>query len=539
MNAAAVPDLPAATRPKVNKWLVTISVSFGTLMGAIDASIVNVALTHIRGTVGATVEEITWISTGFAIATILVMPLTAFLGRLFGQKRVYLASLVLFLIGSALCGLARSLETLVLFRVIQGFGAGALQPTEQAILRQTFPPKEQGMAMALFALAILIGPAVGPTLGGYIVDHYAWPWIFYINIPVGLLGLVMVISFVHEPEDILEANRKASVEVRKHMDWAGIALLAVGLGTLQYVLEEGNRNDWFQSRQIVGLAVVAAIAIAAFIIRETTAVRPAVDVSLFKDPVFLSGTLVGSLMFAMLMSLTFLLPVFMQELLGFTAMQSGLALMPRTLVMMVFIPLVGRNYNRINPQVLISLGVAAFVISAYMMSHYTLNTTASGVVAALMVQGLGFAFLMVPINTLALGNIPRHKLTDATGLNSLLRQIGGSIGIALFATLLSRSAVHSRASVADHLVSSDPAVLARLAGTQAALMQRGLDAASAQALAMRSLQGTVIQQGMVIAFEHLFFVAGLCFLLVIPFIFFLRRPAAAQPAPAAEMHVEL
>jgi DHA2 family multidrug resistance protein len=543
MNATALPAVVIpVTRPKVNKWLVTISVSFGTLMGTIDASIVNVALTHIRGTVGATVEEITWISTGFAIATILVMPLTAFLGRLFGQKRVYLASLVLFLVGSALCGLARSLETLVLFRVIQGFGAGALQPTEQAILRQTFPPKEQGMAMALFALAILIGPAVGPTLGGYIVDHYAWPWIFYINLPVGILGLIMVVSFVHEPEDILEANRKAAVEVRKHMDWAGIALLAVGLGTLQYVLEEGNRNDWFQSRQIVGLSVLAVVTIAAFFIRETTAVRPAVDVSLFRDPVFLSGTLVSALMFAMLMSLTFLLPVFMQELLGFTAMQSGLALMPRTLVMMLFIPLVGRNYNRLNPQLLIAMGVGTFVISAMMMSHYTLATTASGVVAALMVQGLGFAFLMVPINTLALSNIPRHKMTDATGLNSLMRQIGGSIGIALFATLLSRSAVQSRASVGAHLVMSDPNVQNRLAAVQSGLMARGLDAASAQAVAMQSLAGSVMQQGMVIAFEHLFFVAGLCFLLVTPFIFFLRRPATTAPSAApspSEMHVEV
>lgn len=526
--------------PKTNKWLVTVSVSFGTLMGAIDASIVNVALTHIRGTVGATVEEITWISTGFAVATILVMPLTAFLGRLFGQKRVYLASLVLFLVGSALCGLARSLEALVIFRVIQGFGAGALQPTEQAILRQTFPPKEQGMAMALFALAILVGPAVGPTLGGWIVDHYAWPWIFYINLPVGILGLVMVVTFVHEPPDILEANRKAAATVRKNLDWQGIALLAVGLGALQYVLEEGNRNDWFDSRKITLTALVALVALAGFVIRERTAVSPAVDISLFKDPVFASGTIVGGLMFAMLMSLTFLLPVFMQELLGFTAMQSGLSLMPRTLVMMLLIPIVGRIYNRVSPQGLVVVGVAAFVTSAWMMAHYTLNTTASGVMAALLVQGIGFSCLMVPLNTLALANIPRHKLTDATGLNSLLRQIGGSIGLAVFATMLSRNGVMARAAVGEHLQMTDAAVNARLNLIAGGLASRGMDPGSAQAAAMRMMGGLVARQGMVIAFERLFMLAGLCFLVVLPLVFFLRRPGTVPAAtPPAEVHVEM
>src|SRR5580658_1737619 len=218
-GVAAFPSsLPA--RPKVNKWLVTVSVTFGTLMGAIDASIVNVAIPHIRGAVGATVEEITWVSTGFALATVLVMPLTAFLGRLFGQKRVYLSCLIIFIAGSALCGMARSLPMLVAFRVVQGFGAGALQPTEQAILRQTFPPKEQGMAMAVFAMAVMIGPALGPTLGGYIVDHYSWPWIFYINVPVGAVAVFMVTRFVQEADDIRQANLKAAAEQRKNMDWA-------------------------------------------------------------------------------------------------------------------------------------------------------------------------------------------------------------------------------------------------------------------------------------------------------------------------------
>jgi DHA2 family multidrug resistance protein len=542
MSALETPRAePTPARPPVNKWLVTLSITFGTLMGTIDASIVNVAISHIRGTVGATVEEITWISTGFAMATVLVMPLTAFLGRLFGPKRIYLASLVLFLVGSVLCGLARSLEALIIFRIVQGFGAGALQPTEQAILRQTFPPAEQGMAMAVFALAILIGPAIGPTLGGYIVDHYAWPWIFFINVPVGILGFFMVSSFVHEPEDIRAANRIAAEAQRKNMDWWGIGLMAVGLGTLQYVLEEGNREGWFESPLISGLALFAALALAAWVIRELTAPVPAVDFRLFKDPAFASGTLVGGLMFAMLMSLTFLLPLFMQELLGFTAMQSGLALMPRTLVMMVFIPVMGRLYNRLPARLVVSAGVLTFVFSAWQMSHYTLQTTSEGVIAALLVQGFAFSLLMVPLNTLALASIPRHKLTDATGLNSLVRQIGGSIGLAVFATILQRSTVRASAAVRAHVAAVDPDVQLRVAAIKAGLISRGIDATTATGMADGMLAGQVARQGAVLAFEHIFLLAGICFLAVVPFAYFLKPPkvAAVHGPPPEPMHVEV
>ncbi|HEV7920078.1 MAG TPA: DHA2 family efflux MFS transporter permease subunit, partial [Thermoanaerobaculia bacterium] len=327
MNGTALP----AQRKPVNKWLVTVSITFGTLMGAIDASIVNVAVPHLTGALGVTVEQITWVTTGFVIATVMVMPLTGFLARLFGQKRVYLASLVLFILGSALCGLAHTLPLLVFFRILQGLGAGALQPTEQAILRQTFPPHEQGMAMALFGMAVVLGPAFGPTLGGYIVDNYSWPWIFFINVPIGVLSVLMVTKFVHEPEDVREALHKAAEAQRKNMDWSGIALLVLGLGAMQYVLEEGGRNDWFASGEIQIITLMAIVSLAALLIRELSAPVPAVDLTLFKDVVFASGTIIGAVMFAMLMAITFLLPLFMQTLLGFTATQSGIALMPRSL----------------------------------------------------------------------------------------------------------------------------------------------------------------------------------------------------------------
>lgn len=536
------PALPAAfAPPRTNKWLVALSVTFGTLMGTIDASIVNVAISHIRGTVGATVEEITWISTGFAIATVLVMPLTAFLGRLFGQKRVYLVALGLFVVGSVLCGFARSLETLVAFRVIQGLGAGALQPTEQAILRQTFPPKEQGMAMALFAMAIMIGPAFGPTLGGWIVDSYPWPWIFFINVPVGILGITMVTSFVEEPADVRAAALATADKQRKNIDWVGISLMAVGLGMLQYVLEEGNRNDWFDSQLIVGLTVGSVVLLAAFVIRELTAPVPAVDLSLFKDTVFLSGTLIGSMMFAMLMSVTFLLPLFMQEMLGFSATQSGLALMPRTLVMMVFTPMVGRLYNRIDPRLAVGAGIIAVGLSTWMMSHYTLDTSVNGVIAALAVQGIGFSLLFVPLNTMALAQIPRVKMADATGINSLFRQVGGSIGLAIFATILSRDLVRAKAALAAHVTNLDPNVADRVTGIKAGLIARGLDAATASGASQQMMAFIVARQAAVLAYEKIFLTAGICFAAVLPLVYFLKRPkdVPASTPPAEAAHIEM
>ncbi|HEY4222626.1 MAG TPA: DHA2 family efflux MFS transporter permease subunit, partial [Myxococcota bacterium] len=288
-------------RPKVNKWIVALSVSFGSLMATIDSSIVNVALPHIRGAVGATLTEITAISTGYIIATVLVMPLTGFLGAFFGQKRVYLVSLFLFIIGSALCGTAHSLGALVLYRVVQGFGAGSLQPTQQAILRQTFPPEEQGMAMAMFAMVIMVGPALGPPLGGWLTDTYSWPWIFYVNLPIGILGIVMVWRFVHEPEDVLIENKKRADLMRANLDITGLVLMAIAIGTMQYVFEEGPSHDWFDSKLICGVLFVCLSCTLAFIVNELTVPVPAVNLRLFADKTFASGTIIGGVMFAMLM----------------------------------------------------------------------------------------------------------------------------------------------------------------------------------------------------------------------------------------------
>ncbi|MGH9887158.1 MAG: DHA2 family efflux MFS transporter permease subunit, partial [bacterium] len=288
--AAAVPLTPAAVPRQVGKWTVAVSIALGSVMATIDTSIVNVAMPQIRGELGASLQEITWVTTAYLIAMVLVMPLTGFLGSFFGQKRVYIASLVLFTIGSVLCGTARSLEMLVLWRIVQGIGGGALQPTQQAILRQTFPPAEQGMAMAVFSMVIMVGPAVGPVLGGWITDDYSWPWIFFVNLPVGILGTWLTFRNVIEPADVLAANRAKAAVARKNLDWAGIALMAVAIGALQYVLEEGPSEDWFDSTHIVIGTYIAAVGLVAFVIRELTATAPVIDLRMFRDPTFASGT---------------------------------------------------------------------------------------------------------------------------------------------------------------------------------------------------------------------------------------------------------
>jgi DHA2 family multidrug resistance protein len=523
MTAAALPGFVAPTRPApVNKWVVAVSIAFGSLMAAIDSSIVNVALPEIRGTVGATVEEITWVSTAYIVATVLVMPLTGFLGSFFGQKRVYVASLALFVVGSALCGVARTLPMLVLYRAIQGFGAGALQPTQQAILRQTFPPEEQGMAMAMFALVIMVGPAVGPTLGGWLVDNYSWPWIFYINLPVGVVGTLMTLRFVHEPEDVLRANRARAEVARKNLDVAGIVLMCVGVSTLQYVLEEGQRDDWFESPLITACSFVAATSLVAFVIRELTAEAPVVNLRLFRDRTFASATVIGGVMYAMLMGSMFLLPVFMQELLGFDATQSGLTLMPRTLAMMLVTPLIGRLYNRIPPALIVGLGAVLFVIGSYELSHITLMSGSANIIVPLIITGFGFACLFIPLTTAALTFVPRAQLADAAGLNSFVRQIGGSFGLTIFATLLSNFTKRATASVSWHLTELRPDVVGRVHQLAAALGARGLGPVEAKQAALRALAGSAAQQGAVLGFEKTFLLQGVTFLVVLPLLFFLR-----------------
>ncbi len=531
MTARGVASAVGFRRPD-NKWLVAASVSFGAIMATIDISIVNVALPQIRGSIGATIDQMTALATSFAIAQVIVMPLTAFLGRFFGQKRVYLFCLGLFVVGSMLCGLAHTLGELIAARALQGLGAGALQPSQMAILRQTFPPREQGMAMAFVGMVIVIGPAAGPTLGGWIVDNWSWPWIFFINLPVGILGISMVSRFVHEPEDIRAANKAQAAVMRRALDWQGIVLMSVGLASLQFVLQEGDRLDWFESRLVTVAVVTAVLTLAGFVAKELSAPAPAVLLRLFRDPVFASSTVIGSIMFANLMANMFLLPVFMQELLGFTALKSGLALVPRALIMLVVTPIVGRIYNHVSPRLLVAIGVTCVAIGSLQMGGFTLETSEAGIVATLLLQGVGFSCLFVPLTTVALSHIERTKLTDASGLNSLLRQFGGSAGLAIYGTMLEQAQIRAHAHLAEHVTAFRPEALHRLDAITAALFARGMDPVSARQAALQALDGTVQLQGSVIAFERIFVLTGYSMLAMLPLTLLLRDRTREEAAAA-------
>jgi DHA2 family multidrug resistance protein len=535
MNTA-ITTFPAPAQP-VNKWLVAISIAFGSLMATIDSSIVNVALPNIRGELGASLQEITWISTGYMVAMVLVMPLTGFLGGFFGQKRVYLLSMFVFVAASAMCGTAHSLGALVLWRVIQGMGGGALQPSQQAILRQTFPPEEQGMAMALFSMVIMIGPAVGPVLGGWITDNYSWPWIFYINLPVGIIGIMMTAQNVQEPEDVRIAMRARAEIARKNLDIAGIVLMAIGVASLQYLFEEGSQKDWFESLEIRIALFVAVLSLVAFVIRELTATAPVVNLRLFKDATFASSTLIAFIMFGMLMGSMFLLPVFAQESLHYTATLSGIVLMPRTLAMMAMSPFVGRIYNHVQPRIVVGVGVLLFAVGSYQLSEITLDTSATQLILPLVVTGAAFACLFVPLTTAALSNVERHQMADAAGLNSFVRQIGGSIGLTIFATMFTNYATEAAHGIAPNITLLRPEVAQHLAHVQGWLLAHGIDLSAAKMMSGKVIGGAMYRQAYVLSFDRVFIFQGILFLVVLPILYFLKVKRTGQPAE--KIHIDL
>lgn len=519
-SAAAVPPAGSDSAPrKVHPTLVTVAVSLGSLMGALDMSIVNVALPYIRANLGATFTEIAWISTAYIIAMVIVMPITAWLSLTFGRKRVYMFSLALFTGASFLCGAAGSLAGLVLFRTLQGLGAGVLQPTQQAILRETYPPQKQAMAMGLFGIAVMIGPAVGPTLGGWITDNYNWPWIFYINVPIGILALWLVDLFIHDPEYFRAQKGKAGV------DGVGICLLAVGLAALQTVLEEGDRYEWFESNLILALSVIASAALAVFIWWELRVEKPAVDLRILKNASFATGTFIGGILGVSLFASMFLLPLFMQELLGYPATDSGIALMPRALVMILFMPVAGTLYNRLGPKLMIGTGLVIAGIAPVLMGRFTLDTAGMQLAWPQVLQGLGFTFIFVALSTTALAGIEKQRLTSATGLYNLVRQLGGSFGTAIFATLLTRYQQASRAVLVQHLTPYNREFTERFEVVRSALVSQGVNAWDARMKALKLFEGMVEQQAAVLAFERAFMLIGILFLLCLPLVLLLKTPA--------------
>jgi DHA2 family multidrug resistance protein len=518
--SAAAPPLENADiwRPAVNPWVIAITVTLATFMEVLDTSIANVALPHIAGSLSAGQDESTWVLTSYLVSNAIVLPLSGWLSSIMGRKNFYMSCVALFTVSSFLCGLAPNLATLIVCRVLQGAGGGGLQPSEQAILADTFPPAKRGMAFAVYGVAVVTAPAIGPTLGGWITDNFTWRWIFFINIPVGIISILLTSRLIQDPPYL--RRRKLS---ETKIDYIGLGFVALGLGTLQVVLDKGQRDDWFESHFIVILSLICAASLIFVVIWEWRHKDPIIDLHLFRDRTFgISNFLMFMLGFALLGS-TLLLPLFMQTLLGYTAEQSGLALMPGGLTIMLLLPLVGFLLSRYSPRWLLVFGLVMLSGSLFHMTSFDLNIDFRTAAMARVFQAAGMAFLFVPINTAAYAFLPREKNNAASGLMNLARNIGGSVGISLVTTMLDRRTQVHMNDLSSHLSASNPAFQSMLQGATQAMRVHGASAAFATQQAYALIEGTVQRQATMLAYIDDFRLLGWAILAMIPMVFLMKR----------------
>ena len=505
-------------KPSFNPWLIAAAVMLATFMEVLDTSVANVALPHIGGNLSASTNESTWVLTSYLVSNAIILPAAGWLSSFFGRKRFLLACIVIFTLSSALCGAASSLGMLVFARILQGAGGGALQPIAQAVLLESFPKEKRGQAMAVFGMGIVVAPIIGPTMGGWITDNYSWRWIFYINVPVGILAMLMANAFIEDPPYI--RSQKPG-----RIDYIGFGLMALGLASLQLVLDKGQEEDWLASSWIFWFTLFGLAAIIAFIIRELQTKEPIVNLRIFKNRNFAVGTALMAMMGAVLYGSIALLPLFLQTLLGYPATQSGLAVSPRGFGSIVSMIIVGRLVGRLDSRYLIAFGFAILGFATYMLSSINLDISMSSVVWPNIISGLAMGFIFIPLTTTAMGMLTNQEMGNASGLFNLMRNTGGSIGIAVVTTLLSRGAQVHQAAMVSHLTPYDPAFQQRvqqLSGPAASLEQ-----------AYGTIYGIVARQAMVMSFlDNFRLLAGLS-LLCIPAVFLFKKVRARRGAVAA------
>ncbi len=495
-----------------------MTVMLATFMEVLDTSVANVALPHIAGDLSASVDESTWVLTSYLVSNAIVLPMGGWFSMLLGRKRFYMICVALFTVSSFLCGLAPSLGMLVFFRVLQGIGGGALQPMSQAILVETFPREKHGTAMAVFGMGVVLAPIVGPTLGGWLTDNYSWRWIFFINIPVGILSLVLTMFLIYDPVYLV---RKAFGGLK--IDYIGLGLLAAGLGALEVVLDEGQREDWFASHFIVTFAAIMVVCLVGVVFWELRQKEPVIDFRVLKERNYMLATLSMLVLGFVLYGSTALLPLFLQTLLGYTAMLSGLVLSPGGLVVLVCMPLVGMLLRRYQARWLVIFGVIVSATGLLYMSRFTLGVDYRTAVWARAIQSTGLAFLFVPISVVAFAFIPKERTNYATGLFNLARNIGGSSGIATVTTLLARRAQFHQQVLTSHLTPYDTAYQAALQRTALMLHTQGASLADAANEAQGIIYGTVVRQSSMLAFSDAFWVMSVLFVAIVPLMFLIRK----------------
>jgi len=520
-----MPDAPKQEwRPRHNPWLITLTVMMAVFMEVLDTSIANIALPHIGGSLSATPEEATWVLTSYLVANAIVLPMTGWLGNYFGRKRVLLSCIVMFTIASVLCGLAWSLPTLILARIFQGIGGGAMVPIAQSIMLESFPPQKRGVAMAAFAQGVVVAPILGPVIGGWITDSYSWRWIFFINVPVGIFAVAMAKWVVEDPPYI-KRDLKATI------DYVGFGLLAVWLATLQIVLDKGQEADWFGADWIRWFTLVSVLSFLAFIWWEFQSDHPLVDLRVFKNRNFTVGLILMTSLAAILYGTTAQLPLFLQTLMGYPALQAGYAMSPRGVAAFFTTFLVGRLVGRIRMRTMLFIGFSTLAYSSWLLARINLQVSMGSVIWPSVVNGIAISFIFVPLTTATMSQLGQQQIGNASGLYNLMRNLGGSIGIAFVTTMLARGAQSHQALMVGHLAPDNPAFVQQLAVAKT-MLGRHADAAAATKQAYSGLYSLLDQQAHLWAFVDNFFMFALLALAGIPLIFLFKRVNYARK-PAA------
>jgi len=521
----------ANAREGVNPYVIAMVVMLTTFMEVLDTSVANVSLPHIAGSLSATISESTWVLTSYLVANAVVLPMSGWFSSLLGRKRFYLTCVFIFTASSLLCATAPTLGWLIFFRILQGLGGGGLQPTSQSILMESFPPEKHGQAMAMYGIGVVFAPVIGPVLGGWLTDHFSWHWIFLINIPVGLLSMVLSSAILVDPPYL----KRLSLKDRSQIDFIGFGLVVLGLASLEIVLDEGQRHDWFASPFIVAFAVLAVVGLTALVIWELNHKQPVVNLRLLKDRTFASSNVLLFTLGFVLYGSTFLIPIFLQTVLGFDATTSGLVMTPGGLVILVSMPIVGFLVRRIDTRTMVVYGLMMTGFGLLLMSNWNLSIGYWNAATGRIVQSMGLAALFIPINVMAFSTLAKEKANQAAGLMNLSRNIGGSVGIALLSTLLSRRAQFHQVQLAAQIGPTSAPHHNFVTGVGHALVAKGYGAVDALHHGWALLWGQTLRQSYYLAMLDVFFVAACICFAVIPVVFIMRRPAKHVALPS-EVH---
>jgi MFS transporter, DHA2 family, multidrug resistance protein len=511
--------------PYVNPWIIAVAVMFGTFMEVLDTTVVNVSLPHIAGSLSVTSEEATWALTSYLVANAIVLPITGWLASFFGRKRLLMSAVVGFTASSFMCGFAPNLAWLVVFRIAQGLTGGVLQPVSQAVMLEAFPPAQRGKAMGFWGLGIVVAPMLGPVLGGWLTDNYSWRWVFYVNIPVGIISIIMTKLFIFDPPYL----RRAAIKV----DAWGIGMLAVGIGALQVMLDKGQQEDWFSSNWIRTLAIISFVMLVLFIVHELRTQDPVLHLRVFKERTYATGVFLMTTLGFVLYGSLVLLPLFLQTVLGYPAIEAGIAMAPRGLGSFIAMPVVGFLTAKVDPRKLLSAGLIGGALTLFALGSLNLQVGYWDIFWPQFFQGLSMGLIFVPLTTITMSLIAREEMGNATSIFNLMRNLGGSVGIATIATMLSRYTQAQYNILGAHISEFDARVGTLIGQIRGAFMVRGMDVSSATSAAYAALSGMVSQQAVMVAFVQLFRVLAVVFAVVIPLVFIMRKPKTGQPAASA------